>query len=758
MMRKRPLRALIAGAFLAGSCGLTALVAAPPAGAIVPTVSSRPELASTQAWDLSDDGRFALVLGGGSVKRVDLTDGTSVVIPGAVAASAMSGDGRYVAFSSAANSIVPGDTDGAMDIFRYDIDGTTTELVSPDPTSGFTPEGVPIAISSDGSTVAFQETNGSGSQVVVRDVVGAQSFRPTDAVAAGPGGRKDSFDPRLSGDGLYVSFTLFSANGGCTTGPGCGEVWRADTTNGNLVRASATPGGTEGAGVDQDSDISDDGRFVSFVSDGTDLVTGTVPALGVYRRDLAAGATTLVGPFNRGPGGNTFFGDPRISADGKRVAFMADAPTGAGTNAQVFVRDLGESTASQIGLSDTGGAPNGPTFDPILSADGRTVIYASQATNLLAGGSVAGTMVAGLSGTVIGGATERLVDTRFGQGAPSGLTNAYEVHELTVAGAAGIPADAKAAWLNFTVTEPPEAGFLTAYPCGAPQPLASNLNYAPGQTVANLVLVGIGTGGKVCWFTAKPAHVIVDVQSFEPSTSTYVPQAPVRVLDTRDGTGGRTGALPKNETLELAVTGANGVPADASAVVLNVTVADPVDGGYLTVFPCGTTPPLASNLNYAPGQQVAGLTVAKVGTGGKVCFSVGNETQIVADLQGYEPATSGYNGITPVRVLDTRENIGGRSVPLEGGVIFELPLDPAVVPGTATAVVLNVTITEPVEGGYLTVFTCGTPVTAKSNLNFGPQLTVPNLVIVVPSADDKVCFYPTSDTELVVDVSGWKVP
>jgi hypothetical protein len=191
---------------------------------------------------------------------------------------------------------------------------------------------------------------------------------------------------------------------------------------------------------------------------------------------------------------------------------------------------------------------------------------------------------------------------------------------------------------------------------------------------------------------------------------------------------------------------------------MNVTITEPVDGGYLTVFPCGTAPPLASNLNYAPGQQVAGLTVAKIGTGGKVCFSVGNQTHIVADLQGYEPATSGYNGITPVRVLDTRENIGGRHVPLEGGVIFELPLTGTVVPAGVPAVLMNVTITEPVDGGYLTVFTCGQPVTAKSNLNFGPQLTVPNLVIVAPSADDKVCFYPTSDTELVVDISGWKTP
>jgi hypothetical protein len=438
---------------------------------------------------------------------------------------------------------------------------------------------------------------------------------------------------------------------------------------------------------------------------------------------------------------------------------MADAPTAGATGTQVWARDLGESTSTLIGVDSGGNDPDGRTIDPMISTDGRTLIYQNHdATDLLSGGSAVGIMVAELSGTIVGPATERLVDTRIGQGAPSGLTDAYEEHALTVTGQAGVPADAKAVWLNFTVTEPPTAGFLTAYPCGSPQPLASNLNYAPGQTVANLVLVGVGTAGQVCWFTATPAHVIVDVQTFEPAASTYQPQAPVRILDTRDGTGGRVGSLPPGEVLELTVTGANGVPADASAVVLNVTVADALDGGYLTAFPCGTPPPWTSNLNYAPMQQVAGLAVVKVGTDGKVCFSVGNQTHVIADLQGWEPATSGYNGITPVRLLDTRENIGGRNVPLEGGVIFELPLDPAVVPGTAAAVALNVTITEPVEGGYLTVFTCGTPVTAKSNLNFGPQLTVPNFVIVVPSADDKVCFYPTSDTELVVDVSGWKLP
>ena len=79
--------------------------------------------------------------------------------------------------------------------------------------------------------------------------------------------------------------------------------------------------------------------------------------------------------------------------------------------------------------------------------------------------------------------------------------------------------------------------------------------------------------------------------------------------------------------------------ADADAVVLNVTVTDPERAGYLTVYPCGATRPLASNLNYdSVGQTISNTVIVKVGVGGKVCIFTSGSTHLIADTNGYVPA------------------------------------------------------------------------------------------------------------------------
>src|SRR5947207_8404 len=98
--------------------------------------------------------------------------------------------------------------------------------------------------------------------------------------------------------------------------------------------------------------------------------------------------------------------------------------------------------------------------------------------------------------------------------------------------------------------------------------------------------------------------------------------------------------VPMGATIELAVGGVAGVPADAGAVVLNVTVTDPTGPGFVTVWPCGEPQPLASNLNYVAGQTVPNLVITKVGSGGKVCLFTMSPADLIADVSGYFPATS----------------------------------------------------------------------------------------------------------------------
>src|SRR5439155_775608 len=136
----------------------------------------------------------------------------------------------------------------------------------------------------------------------------------------------------------------------------------------------------------------------------------------------------------------------------------------------------------------------------------------------------------------------RILDTRNGTGAPAAKVPANGVVQLQVGNNASVPGDANAAVLNVTATNTGGPGFLTVWPCGQPQPLASNLNFVAGQNVPNLAIAKLGTGGKVCIFSMTTTDVVADVAGFFPAGSAYLPLPnPTRILDTRDGTGTGTG-------------------------------------------------------------------------------------------------------------------------------------------------------------------------------------------------------------------------
>lgn len=201
--------------------------------------------------------------------------------------------------------------------------------------------------------------------------------------------------------------------------------------------------------------------------------------------------------------------------------------------------------------------------------------------------------------------------------------------ELTVAGQSGVDANASAVLLNVTVTQPDTAGYVTAYPCGGEQPWVSSVNFVAGQTVPNLVAVRIGTAGKVCFATTTPTHLVIDASAAMGPAGTrfFDGLSPARILDTRSGARLEPGVY------EVTVSGHGGVSAQAEAVALNVTVTAPQTDGYLTVFPCGSAAPLASNLNFNAGQTVANGVVVGL-TGGKLCVLSTSATDLVIDVNG----------------------------------------------------------------------------------------------------------------------------
>jgi hypothetical protein len=196
--------------------------------------------------------------------------------------------------------------------------------------------------------------------------------------------------------------------------------------------------------------------------------------------------------------------------------------------------------------------------------------------------------------------------------------------------------DAVAVALNITVTQPGGEGFVTAYPCGGPVPLVSNVNYAPGQTVPNSAVVPLGAGRSICLFSSTATHVIVDLAgSFSGSGAALTTVVPARLLDTRSGTGGWFGVLGHSQAVDLGVAGRAGIPSGATAAVLNVTVTEATGAGYLTAYPCGGTVPLASNLNFTAGETRANLVTVRLGADGKVCFFSYGRAAVIADITGY---------------------------------------------------------------------------------------------------------------------------
>jgi hypothetical protein len=149
--------------------------------------------------------------------------------------------------------------------------------------------------------------------------------------------------------------------------------------------------------------------------------------------------------------------------------------------------------------------------------------------------------------------------------------------------------------------------------------------------VANAATVAVGAAGTVCFYTVATTHLIVDVEAtYSPGSGTgeLFWMQPTRMFDSR----GLHAKVVAGSIVQLSVAGADGVPTNAIAVALNVTIDSPDTGGYVTVFPCGSTVPYASNVNFGTGQTVANSVLATVGVGGKICFLVTAAAHLIVDV------------------------------------------------------------------------------------------------------------------------------
>ncbi|MGI9645672.1 MAG: hypothetical protein ACR2O6_10220 [Ilumatobacteraceae bacterium] len=369
----------------------------------------------------------------------------------------------------------------------------------------------------------------------------------------------------------------------------------------------------------------------------------------------------------------------------------------------------------------------------------------------------------------------RVVDTRP-PGSPIGPLAAgdeFVVAPVTaaVAAAAGVAAgDVVAVVANVTLDQADGEGFVTVYPDGEGRPIASSVNTdGPGQTVPNMVTARLGTGGRIKVYASMGTQVLIDVQGVYVTSSSstegrLVVLDPYRAMDTRG-----TGPVPAGGAVTVDLT-SGGLPATASAAVLNVTAVLPSATGWLTVWDGDGSPPNASNVNYVVGSIVANQVIAGVDAGKVDVFSSAG-TDVLVDLVGYMTGPSApsddaglFVALSPGRLVDTRSQDGSApGVPLTSGypITGQRTLSTSAfgkvgIPTTGLAAInTNITMTGTAGTGFLTAWGDGDLPGISSLNTVGANRTRANHVITDISGSGCVNLYSWATTHAIVDVTGY---
>ncbi len=473
-------------------------------------------------------------------------------------------------------------------------------------------------------------------------------YAPTDvsAIAGTGSARLRWLAPSFSGGTPITSYTVVSSPGGLTATVGGSQTWAIVTglTNGTAYTFNVTAINSVGASQ----------------SGGSNVVIPS-GALGQYRPL----APTRILDTRTGNGAPSTA--PLTAGGALNVEVVGRGGVPASNVAAVIlnVTVTNATTPSYLNVYATGQVP--PATSVLNFGTGQTVAnllqvpvgYGGEVTALTGGGSVdviydvvgyyTGDTSSG-AGAFRGLAPSRILDTRTGTGGFSVPVGAAQSIDLQVSGQGGVPATGvSGVVLNVTITNPTVGGYVTVFPAGTATPLASNLNFGAGQTLANRAIIGVGTGGKVTIFNGYgKTDVIVDVTGWftdasatADGTGQYHGLTPTRVADSRYGTGGLLRPLAPAQPVAVTLAGAGGVPAMTAtiaptAVISNVTVTNTSAIGYIIVYPSGTTTPLASDLNYVRLDTHPNHVVAKLGADGKVMvFSGWATTDVIVDVLGW---------------------------------------------------------------------------------------------------------------------------
>jgi serine protease len=243
------------------------------------------------------------------------------------------------------------------------------------------------------------------------------------------------------------------------------------------------------------------------------------------------------------------------------------------------------------------------------------------------------------------------------------------------------------------------------------------------------------------------AHAVHAALSIAPEV--FSPMQPQRMADTR-----QIAEVSSENPLILDVRGTFGLPTQGlEAVVLNVTATGATSNGFVTVWPCADTKPLASSVNYTAGEDIPNTVIASPDQYGKICLDSSTPVNLLADLSGWFLSGDGLHTFTPQRVFDTRKT--GFVLTPETPYSLQVTGSFGLPSSGVSSVVLNVTATGATASGYITVWPCNQPQPNTSSLNYLPFQDIPNAVIATVDSNGQVCFASSSPTFLIADISGW---
>jgi len=332
---------------------------------------------------------------GGVTERVSV-DSSGAQADGSSGFPSISADGRYVAFDSSSSNLVGGDTNSSYDVFVRDRESGTTERASVSSAGAEGGGGIRPSISADGRYVTFRgggnlvpgDTNG-WLDVFVHDRQLGTTELVSRAWSFGQA-NGESGDASISADGRYVVFDSAASNLVSGDTNGVFDVFLRDRQSHTTERVSVTTGGAQGNGQSVIPSISSDGRFVAFASLADNLVGNDTNGVhDVFLRDRQAGTTERVSLDSGGAQADGASLVARISGDGRYLAIWSGATNLVGTDTNgawdVFLRDRLGGTTELASVATDGVQGNHDAVEPSISADGHYVTFRSLADDLVGG-------------------------------------------------------------------------------------------------------------------------------------------------------------------------------------------------------------------------------------------------------------------------------------------------------------------------------------------------------------------------------------